>query len=506
MSWRKHARVRWNLSESPTWTRGTTRQVCGLWPLAGGAGAPRKGVPAGRHLRSHATVACDPITYFKTGLIGNPSMWVEGKPGLGKSTFGCRLILGLEDMGIPTLVLGDLKPDYIKIIKALGGQVISVGRGRGHRNPLDHQYALDWANAQEAYTVTDEDGTERVEYRFVLPDQARKELLADAHSRRLNGIKALLNVLRREPLSEREDNVLDQALVELGQRWHGPAVAVPLDLVQIITGQPLTRRDGTGRKLPALEVPVGLREAAMDRGSSKRYSRSTERLVETLTSIAKGSAFGGVFSERSEVSIDMNRSMVFDVSSIDHNDTQLQAAVLLTCWNEGFGQVDTMQMLADYKIIPRRNWHVIMDELWRPLASGSGMVDRISAATRLNRTWGVGISYFTHSLADLDSLPTEEDRNKARGIAERCGLHVYFGLPRAEMVRIDKIQQLTRSEKNTIVGWWTPDNWDQHTDREPPPGLGKCMIKVAGRRGIPIQIKLTPAERQLHNTNERWAA
>ena len=35
------------------------------------------------------------------------------------------------------LVLGDLKPDYVDLIEALGGQVIELGRGRGHLNVLD---------------------------------------------------------------------------------------------------------------------------------------------------------------------------------------------------------------------------------------------------------------------------------------------------------------------------------------------------------------------------------
>ena len=34
------------------------------------------------------------------------------------------------------LVLGDLKPDYTRLIRALGGQVISVTRSKGV-NPLD---------------------------------------------------------------------------------------------------------------------------------------------------------------------------------------------------------------------------------------------------------------------------------------------------------------------------------------------------------------------------------
>ncbi|UTI63381.1 hypothetical protein NBH00_18765 [Paraconexibacter antarcticus] len=60
-----------------------------------------------------------------------------GKPGLGKSTVIRRMALGLTGYGVMPLVLGDLKPDYVDLIKALGGQVITLGRGRGHLNILD---------------------------------------------------------------------------------------------------------------------------------------------------------------------------------------------------------------------------------------------------------------------------------------------------------------------------------------------------------------------------------
>ena len=66
--------------------RGTTVQVCGMWPYAVGAGAPMVGVPLGRHIHTGATLCCDPISWFQRAkLISNPSAFVLGKPGLGKS-------------------------------------------------------------------------------------------------------------------------------------------------------------------------------------------------------------------------------------------------------------------------------------------------------------------------------------------------------------------------------------------------------------------------------------
>jgi hypothetical protein len=499
--------TKWLFEDSPR-ARGTTIQICGLWPFSGGAGAPRLGVPVGKHIRTGASVALDPITYFETGLIANPSLWIEGRPGLGKSTLCCRICIGLADRGIPSLVLGDLKGEYVKTITALGGQVIAIGRGRGGINPLDHDYALAAAYLMELATTTSADGNRWwVRYQYVLSEKAQRELIEDARARRSNAMKSLLQVHRRAPLTEREDAILEQALIELFARWNGPSMPVVDDLVALITGRSVTLRNG--RVLPGLEVPTTVRAAAQDRGKWKRYVANCEDLVGSLEAIASGSAFGGVFSQRSTAQMRMGGSVVYDVSSIDHSDTSLQAAALLMCWNVGFGQVECQQLLADEGVIERVNYHIVNDELWRPLGAGEGMVDRISASTRLNRHQGVGTTFLTHSLADTDTLASESDRVKARGIAERCGVHVYFGLPAAEMSRIRMIQRLSRREEAQITSWWTPESWDQvdvKGRRRKPAGLGLCLIKVAGRRGIPTKITLTSIEENLHDTNTRWAA
>ena len=127
-----------SLLEAPPEFRATTVQVCGLWPWIVGSGVPLVGVPLGRHLFSRATVCSDPINWFsRGGLIANPSVLVLGRPGLGKSTLVCRMCLGLDYYGYRSVVLGDLKPDYAELIAALGGNVVTLGRGHGTLNVLD---------------------------------------------------------------------------------------------------------------------------------------------------------------------------------------------------------------------------------------------------------------------------------------------------------------------------------------------------------------------------------
>jgi hypothetical protein len=53
--------------EAPPEWRGTSVQLCGLFPYSAGAGAPMLGVPVGRHLVTGATLCCDPINVVQHG-------------------------------------------------------------------------------------------------------------------------------------------------------------------------------------------------------------------------------------------------------------------------------------------------------------------------------------------------------------------------------------------------------------------------------------------------------
>ena len=79
----------------PVW-RGTSVQVCGLYPFGAGTSAPMIGVPLGLNLRTVSTVCCDPISWFeRASLISNPSVFCLANPGTGKSTLIRRMALGL---------------------------------------------------------------------------------------------------------------------------------------------------------------------------------------------------------------------------------------------------------------------------------------------------------------------------------------------------------------------------------------------------------------------------
>jgi hypothetical protein len=55
--------------EAPPEWRGTTVQVCGLFPFIVGGGSPTIGVPLGRNLLTGATVCCDPLAWFSRAKL-----------------------------------------------------------------------------------------------------------------------------------------------------------------------------------------------------------------------------------------------------------------------------------------------------------------------------------------------------------------------------------------------------------------------------------------------------
>ncbi|SDI84127.1 AAA-like domain-containing protein [Arthrobacter subterraneus] len=450
--------------------RGTTVQVCGLWPFSSGTSSPMIGVPLGKHEETQATVCCDPISWFQRArLISNPSAFILGKPALGKSTLVRRMCIGLAGQGTSPLVLGDLKGEYVDMVDALDGQVIELGRGVGYLNILDPGQAIEVAQLLE------DEGHE----------DAAVRVRADAHGRRLNMVVALITISRNQPPTDQEQTIIDRALRWLDEHFEG--IPVLGDLLKVI-------QDG----------PDELQQVALNRGDWKLYQQETKALEATLLGLTGGGKLGEIFSRHTSKPMKRGKAVVFDVSSIDETEADLQAAVLLACWSYGFATVNAAHALADAGLEPRRHYFVVLDELWRALRAGKGMVDRVDALTRLNRSVGVGQVMISHTMSDLLALPAEEDRMKAQGFVERSGMVICGGLPAAEMALLTKAIPLSRQEQQKLVSWQDPPAWDSRGLDIEPPGRGKFLIKVGGRPGIPVHIGLTSVEASLNDTNKRW--
>jgi hypothetical protein len=465
--------------EAPPEWRGTTVQVCGLYPFAVGGGSPTIGVPLGRNLLTGATVCCDPLSWFQRArLILNPSMFLLGLPALGKSTLVRRMVIGLAGAGTVPLVLGDLKPDYVDTVRALGGQVIRLGRGLGSLNVLDVG-ALDAAADQ--LTAAGLHGEANA-------------LREEAHGRRCTLLEALVTLVRGSAPSDTERTVLSAALRILRDRHQGaratdPAAPSPLltDLVEVLE-----------------QAPEQVRLPTLDRGDLVRYRHVVDPLQRSVLSLIDG-PLGTVFARPTTERLRLDATAVcVDVSGISANDVALQAAVLLACWSEGFGAVEAANALADAGLGPQRRFFIVLDELWRVLRSGQGMVDKVDELTRLNRNSGVGQAMITHSMADLRALRNPEDRDKAKGFIERAGLLICGGLPAQEVDELSEIVAFSRAERQQVTSWSTPPGWDVASL---PPGVGKFLIKSGQRPGIPVHVDLTRAELDaaVHDTNKRWA-
>ncbi|MFF4168564.1 ATP/GTP-binding protein [Streptomyces sp. NPDC001744] len=455
--------------DPPSMWRATTVQACGLWPFAAGSGAPMTGVPLGQHLHTGATVCGDPISWFtRARYISNPSLFMLGMPGLGKSTLVNRMLIGMTATGVVPLVLGDLKPDYADTVRALGGQVISIGRGVGGINVLDPG-----AMGEAAERIGGEAG---------------RVLLAEAHGRVLNMVAALITIMRGRPMDDHEQSVLSACLHHLRERSTPGRPPLLPDLLRVLD-----------------EGPDRVRAVTLDRGDQQRYQKAVDPLHRSLIGVLDG-PLGDTFASETSTRINPNAPAVcVDISRIGEADTQLTAAAMLAAWSDGLGTVAAAHALADAGLAPQRWFFTVLDELWRPLRAASGIVERIDALTRLNRSLGLGDAKITHTLKDAEALGSEADRAKARGFVERAGMVVCAGLPRTEMEDLGKVIGMSQREIELVSSWSSPPGWANPDVSSEPPGRGRFLIKVGGRPGIPIKVAITETERNLHNTNTRWA-
>lgn len=126
--------------------RGSSTDIAGIYPWLFSNNLPMIGAPLGKHLITESLVCCDPMTWFIEDHIKNPSMFILGEPGYGKSALVCRICIYnyLEHNVIP-IILGDVKGEYVSLIKHLDGNIVELNTDRGF-NILDFR---DLANVDE---------------------------------------------------------------------------------------------------------------------------------------------------------------------------------------------------------------------------------------------------------------------------------------------------------------------------------------------------------------------
>lgn len=451
----------------PVEFEGTANMVCGLWPFAAGSGLPAVGVPLGPHLETAATVCADPVSWFLAKLILNPSAFILGKPALGKSTLLRRMCIVLPAWGITPMILSDTKGEHVDLVRSQNGQVIRLGRGLGAINPLDVGPLASMLHQ--------------------LPTHLQQEVKADLRGRRENTLHGLLELARRARLDALERTVLNAALRELD-----PDLACT----------PLL---GDIRRMIEDRHPA-LRAVVRDRGNEDRFDSRTEALLDALQAIDVGGQFGDTFAEQTSDPVDMDRAVVFDMSSVDDTDELYQAALQLVCWSYGAAAIQCAKVMADAGLAPQRIYLMVMDELWRVIRASSLMVDRIDALTRLNRQRGLGQIMVTHTMNDL-KLDTESDTSKAWGFVERSAMVFLGGLGMQEMGNLATVFGMSDREQQMIDSWADDGGFDPTSNvAAEPAGRGKFLLKLGTRPGIPFRLLLSPLEEHLNDTNRRWHA
>jgi hypothetical protein len=441
--------------------QGTSTQVCGLYPYVAGSGTPVAGTPVGRHQLWGEVVCLDPVAWLRAGLVTNPGQFILGQPGTGKSTLVKRQITGAVATGTRAVILGDTKPDYTLLTEHLGGQVIRIGRGLDRINPLDT-------------------GPLGAALRRMSGPDAQA-LRWEARSRRLSLLMALCTLVRESRITNAEEVILGRAIDLLDERSLPGAQPTITDVLAVIEQGPDTLR------------------AAARAGTAAAFRDQAAGLVFTLDLLATGS-LAGVFDQPTSRPIDLDAPAVsVDISRVGAAGDKLLTAAMLCVWSYGFAMVDAAAALADQQAAPRRSYLAVMDELWRALRGAPGLVEHADSLTRLNRAKGMGSIMVTHSLADLDALPSPADRAKARGFVERSAIVVMSGLPPRELARLHEITPLTGPEQELVTSWSAPDSWQPGARH---PGRGKYLIKTGQRLGIPVELSLVGAEHALYDTDQ----
>ena len=439
----------------------TTNQACGLYPYLAGAGTPLTGTPVGRHQLSGEVACLDPLAWLRAGLVTNPGEFILGQPGTGKSTLVKRQVTGAVAAGARVLVLGDTKPDYTLLTEHLGGQVIRIGRGLDTINPLDAG-PLGSALARL-------DGT-----------AAGRALRQEVRARRLSLLMALCTLVREARVTNAEEVILGAAADLLAERNPAVQPAIP-DVLKVIG-----------------EGPDRLRAAARA-ATPDAYRARTDDLAFTLMSLCTGT-LAGAFDGPTSRPADLDAPMVtMDISRVGAAGDKLLTAAMLCTWAHGHALADAAAALAAREGAPPRPCLAVLDELWRALRGAPGLAEHADALTRLNRAKGMGTIMITHSLADLDALPGEDDRAKARGLAERCAITVLAALPPRELDRVAGITPLTGPERDLVSSWSAPESWLPGARH---PGRGKYLIKTGERLGIPVELSLVGAEYALYDTDQ----
>ncbi|MFY0516003.1 ATP-binding protein [Streptomyces anulatus] len=451
---------------------GPSTQAGGIFPWLLGSGLPPRGVPVGRDVLTGELVCVDPAGWTGS-LTTNPGVYLISQPGAGKSALVKRICLVYSSYGHMVCVPGDPKGEYSALVRELGGSVVRIGDGIGRLNPLD-------SGPLKSVLHT-------------LPADRRASLRDTLNARRQDALVALLGTkhgLGRIP-DEVERSALTTAVRIAADTLGETTDPVVSDVVRVLRAAP-----------EALLAKLSAPEA--------EFRKLTRSVVAGLDNLIDG-PLKGLFDGPTTVPLDIDAPAVsVDISALRSRGSDVEAAGMIATWAYTYSAIDSARsigMLQRPLVLP-------MDEMWRALRAGPGMVDAMDSISRLNRQYSDVAIYVTHSLLDGESLATETDRAKARGLMDRCDTLIIGASSSDELTRISSKRPLTEQERMMIGSWSsatstgldvTPstqtDGDGKPVEQNRHPGRGKYMIKVGSRPGVAAAMELTATERRLYHTD-----
>ena len=479
-----------------------TNWASGWNPNSVGSPSPMIGPPIGRNLLDGKDLGFDCINWLQQGLLSTPSAFIMSVPGLGKSSLVRQVLVGHMAQNHAVIVPNDLKGEHVAVVAAHGGQVITIGHGLDQINPLDAG-ALGSIVPKLQAAIDEVDGDDQKARQRVLEldkhlRRAKKEVAAA--QRRM--VETLVAIARQGRMADYESSIVAVALDELytrpdpetgESRWVRPPLIDHL-IDQIAAGSDELRK-----------VTVT---------SETAYDGAVQGLLRSLYALQRG-VTGEIFSGQTTTKIDVDApGVVIDVSSLDDNDETVKSAVMMSCWSSAAGAVTASKILADAGLRKKRIFAYTLDELWGTLAGAPDLTKHVDGLMRLLRTIGAAVYLITHGSKDLETLPTEADRNRAMGFIDRAGAVICGGLPADELDLLRGKLPFTRREIAEITAWskGVAPKRVRDAGAPVPPGRGCFMIKASksSSPGIPFRTYISPLEDEhdLHDTNvafrEEW--
>lgn len=438
----------WSPVEAPLSVyRASTHDVGGLFPFLVSHGVPPVGARIGYDTLSGGSFYCHPIDWVLQSLVTNPNMIIFGEPGRGKSSTIVAFLLRMMLFGVKTLISGDVKGEYSPLLRALGVEPISLGRGVGTRlNALDlGPLASRW----DGFTI----------------ERQRDEvtgLLA-------RWVKLLVALAEAQGYlcDNTDEMVLSQVLRRLVGVADGYTVLRPVTIpdvhAQLAHPDEQLWRDG--------------------RFASERHFLDAMRgITDTLANLISG-PLAGLFDAPTNFHLDWDAPIQsMDLERLRSRGDQA-VAVALTCLGSWSSLATDLQADGDVRIVVR-------DEVWRQMRLGLKAVQAVDSELRLSRREKKIQVLVGHKPSDLLTVGDvgSQEVSIAKELMALCSTRILFGQSTQVASELADTLGLGDEEHAQVTGW----------AMERP---GRALWKLETRTGYKVQTVLSKHEKHLFDTN-----